>query len=204
MQNRLVPQLNGQGSWGKLTHLLCNDDKVDSLLRCEVVAQFRSYVLSFHPEDASSTFHRNVTSTKQRGETSDKEVSLIKNLINSTYKKITSQRLRSMALSASICHHVRSVFIHCRPLVHEQIKDNALRSKVWVPLRMSPVQTELYPLLTLTQLELNVQYHSPVVLPQGNNTDTHWRGGWVGLRAGTDALVIQKNPVSILVIGLFL
>jgi hypothetical protein len=26
----------------------------------------------------------------------------------------------------------------------------------------------------------------------------------VGLRAGTDALVIQKNPVSILVIGLFL
>ena len=82
--------------------------------------------------------------------TADKEVNLIKDLIDSTYKRITSQRLRSMALSASISHHVRGVFIHCRPVVHEQIKDSALRSEVSVPLRVPPVQKELYPLLTLT------------------------------------------------------
>jgi hypothetical protein len=87
----------------------------------------------FQPEDASSTFRRNVTSTEQRGVTSDKEVNLIKNLIDSTHKRTTFHRLRTRAFSASICHHVRSVFIHCCPVVHEQIKDNALRSIVWVP-----------------------------------------------------------------------
>ena len=32
-------------------------------------------------------------------------------------------------------------------------------------------------------------------IPPGKNTDTHWRGGWVGLRAGTDALGYKKKSL---------
>jgi hypothetical protein len=47
-------------------------------------------------------------------------------------------------------------------------------------------------------MEVSGQLHAPQTLPQeGDPSDTHWIGGWLGLRAGLDAVKMRKkNPSS--------
>jgi hypothetical protein len=41
------------------------------------------------------------------------------------------------------------------------------------------------------------QRHATVVFyPRGKNPCTHWKGGWVGLRAGLDTEARGKNPLA--------
>jgi hypothetical protein len=44
-------------------------------------------------------------------------------------------------------------------------------------------------------VEVTGQLHDPAVLPSGKDAlVTHWLGGWVGPRAGLDAVVKRKIP----------
>jgi hypothetical protein len=41
-------------------------------------------------------------------------------------------------------------------------------------------------------MEMSCQIHASPALPRGKGLGTHWTGGWVGLRAGLDAVVKRK------------
>jgi hypothetical protein len=44
-------------------------------------------------------------------------------------------------------------------------------------------------------MEVSGQLHSPAASPSGEKkTNTHWIGGWMGPRAGLDAVVKRKIP----------
>jgi hypothetical protein len=43
-------------------------------------------------------------------------------------------------------------------------------------------------------MDVSSQLHAPAALPSGKNPGTHWIGGWVGPRAGLDAVVKRKIP----------
>jgi hypothetical protein len=47
-------------------------------------------------------------------------------------------------------------------------------------------------------MEVSCQLYAPAALPRDNNPDTHWMGGWVGLRAGPDAVVKREYPITAL------
>jgi hypothetical protein len=45
-------------------------------------------------------------------------------------------------------------------------------------------------------MEVSDLLHAPAALPPGKEPpDNHWIGGWVGPRAGLDAVAKRKNPV---------
>jgi hypothetical protein len=43
-------------------------------------------------------------------------------------------------------------------------------------------------------MQVSGQLHTPAALPSGRSPGTHWIGGWVGPRAGLDAVVKRKIP----------
>jgi hypothetical protein len=46
-------------------------------------------------------------------------------------------------------------------------------------------------------MEVSGQLHAPAVLPPGKEPDTHWKGGWVGLRVVLDAVYIWDREHKI-------
>jgi len=46
-------------------------------------------------------------------------------------------------------------------------------------------------------MEVSGQLHAPAALPPKERAPgTHWIGGWVGPRAGLDAVAKSRNPVT--------
>jgi hypothetical protein len=45
-----------------------------------------------------------------------------------------------------------------------------------------------------TRWRVSGQLHPPAALLQGRDPGIHWMGGWVGPRAGLDAVVKKKFP----------
>ena len=209
--NRLVPPPNKQCGWGNLTqHLHSIGDKVYSLLPCEFVCTIR-WIRStvpepcgclFHPEDASSTFHRNVTSTKKtrrdyrQGSKLDKELNRF---------HLQKSNFPASPIKGALGFHLSSrqkrfhSLLSCGPWTDQG--QCFMKFGVGVPAHATSTDRTLSTRnLEITGVERTASLSSRFTPGKEHRYPLKWRLGGSLSRYGRSR--VQKNPLSVLVIRL--